>query len=188
MPIPIPTVPLLLIVAALAQARSQAPASSAPRVEYYLSEGRILAPDGRPLGAMAGLARREYRPAEGTIAELNIAIDPAPGSLATVLQVDWTVSASAAGSTAEIKDRSDRLTGKGRLVGPPWAWTEWTWTGSMRDVPGTFRTAARATRRGVAIRTDRLDAAGKAVEVFEQVDTRISKETYDLLRSRLLPQ
>ena len=58
----------------------------------------------------------------------------------------------------------------------------------MKDVPGTFRNASKVTRRGLATRSERVDSAGKRLEVFDQFDTKITKETYDVLRSRLLPQ
>lgn len=176
------TAALLLILATTPQA--PAPAPLAPRVEYFLVESRIVGPDGKALGALAGLTRREYRPSEATITETSLAVDPRPGTFPTVTVVDWTV----ADATATIRDRSGRMTGTARLVGPPWAWTEWSWTGAMRGVPGTFRNTAKATRRGVAIGSERIDESGKRLELFEEIDTRISKETYDLLRSKLLPQ
>ncbi len=58
----------------------------------------------------------------------------------------------------------------------------------MKDVPGTFRNAHKVTRCGLLTRSEHLDATGKRLEVFDQVDTRITKETYDVLRARLLPQ
>jgi len=169
--------PMVLILATL----NQAPAA---RIEYYLSESRVIAPDGKPLGILAGLVRREFRPNEQKIVEMGIALDPAPGSLPTVVNIDWAVD----GQTAAITEGSNRITGEGRLAGPSWAWTGWTSTVTMKDVPGTFRNAAKMTPRGVAIQTEQVDAAGKRIASFEQVDTRISKETYDLLRSKLLPQ
>ncbi len=174
------TATLVLVLAAL----NQAPASLAPRVEYFLVENRILGPDGKPLDGMAGLARREYRPSEGTILETGLAIDPDAGALPTVLVIDWTVT----GTTGTFKDRAGRMTGTGKFIGPAWKWTEWSWTATMRDVPGTFRNTAKATRHGVMIHTERIDATGKRLEAFDERQTRITKETYDLLRSKLLPQ
>jgi hypothetical protein len=176
------TTPLLLILATLAQN----PATPAARTEYYLSESRVLAPDGKPLGALAGLIRREYRPDAGTIVEQSIALDPAPDALPTVVTLEWTVDAD--GEMAILKERTGKISGRAKLVGKPWAWTEWSWTGTMKDVPGTFRTACKLTPRGASTRTERIDAAGKRLEVFDQVDTRISKESYDVLRSKFLPQ
>jgi hypothetical protein len=172
--------PLLLMLATLAQA------PAAARTEYYLSESRVSSPDGKPLGALAGLIRREYRPDAGTIVEQSIALDPAPDSLPTVVTLEWTVDAD--GEMAILKERTGKISGRARLVGKPWAWTEWSWTGTMKDVPGTFRTVSKLTTRGASTRTERVDAAGKRLEVFDQVDTKISKESYDVLRSRLLPQ
>jgi hypothetical protein len=155
-----------------------------PRIEYYLSESRVVSSEGKPLGMLVGLGRREYRPSERTITQMDIALDPEPGGRPTVVTLEWTVD----GSTAVIQDREGKLKGRARLGGPAWNWTEWAWNGVMKDVPGTFRTTSRATRRGFAVRTEHLDESGKLLEAFDQVDTRITKETYDILRARFLPQ
>jgi hypothetical protein len=178
------TSPSLLLV--LLAATAQAPAGPASRVDYYLTEVRIQSADGKALGAMVGLGKRAYKPDERTIEQTDIALDPAPGALPTVVTVEWTVDD--AGATAELKSRDGRLAGRARLAGPPWAWAEWSWTLTMKDVPGTFRNAAKVTRRGLVMRSEHLDATGKRLEVFDQVDTKITKETYDVLRARLLPQ
>ena len=172
-----PIAPLLLSLATLGQAPTD-------RTEYYLSESRVISPDGKPLGIIAGIVRREYRPGERKIVEMGIALDPAPGSLPTVTNIEWTVD----GQSATITERSERINGKGKLTGPPWAWTDWTSTVTMKDVPGTFRNTAKATPRGIATRTEQLDASGKRLALFDQVDTKIRKETYDVLRAKLLPQ
>jgi hypothetical protein len=171
---------LLIALAALAQT------PTSPRIDYYLSEVRIQSADGKVLGAMVGLGKREYKPDERRIEQMDIALDPAPGALPTVTVVDWTVSGD--GGSAEIKDHDGRLKGRARLVGPAWAWTEWSWSGTMKDVPGTFRNATKVTRRGLLTRSERVDEKGKRLEVYDQVDTRITKETYDVLRRRLLPE
>jgi hypothetical protein len=173
---------MLLVLATPGQARTGG--EPAPRVEYYLSESRVLSPDGKALGALVGLGRREYRPVDGTITQMDIALDPAPGSRPTVVVLEWTV----AGDTADIKDGESKLRGRARLTGPAWAWTDWAWNGVMKDVPGTFRTTVKATRRGHAVRTEHLDESGKPLEIFDQVDTRITKGTYDLLREKFLPR
>lgn len=177
--------PTLLIALLIAQAPAPAPGPS-PRVEYYLTEVRVQSPDGKALGAMVGLGKREYDPAGSTIAQMDIALDPAPDALPTVVVLEWTVAAD--GTTAEIQSHDGRVKGRAKLVGRPWAWTEWSWSGTMKGVPGTFRNATKVTRRGLLTRSERLDDAGKRVEVYDQVDTKITKETYDVLRARLLPQ
>jgi hypothetical protein len=172
-----PFAPLVLILATFGEAPSA-------RVEYYVSESRVYAPDDKPVGIIAGLVRREYRQTERKIVEMAIALDPTPGSLPTVTIIEWAVD----GQTAAITERAERITGTGKLTGPAWSWTDWSWTVTMKGVPGTFRNAAKLTPRGVAIRTEQIDAAGKRLAFFDQVDTKISKETYDLLRGKLLPQ
>ena len=174
-------IPILLAVTA------QAPAEGpAPRVDYYVSEVRVLGPDGKALGAMVGLGKREYKPAEGIIEQMDIALDPAADALPTVVLLEWTVSAD--GATAEIASRDGRVKGRARLAGPRWAWNEWAWNATMKDVPGTFRNTIKSTRRGWSVRSERVDAGGKRLEVLDQVDTKITRETYDVLRARLLPQ
>jgi hypothetical protein len=173
---------LLIALAAMAQT----PAPTSPRIDYYLSEVRIQSADGKAVGAMVGLGKREYKPDERIIEQMDIALDPAPGALPTVTVVEWTVSSD--GGSAEVKDRDGRIKGRARLVGPAWAWTEWNWSGTMKEVPGTLRNATRVTRRGLLTRSDRIDEKGKRLEVYDQVDTKITRETYDVLRRRLLPQ
>ena len=138
------------------------------------------------MGILTGLVRREYRPSDGKILEMGIALDPTPGALPTVTNIDWAVDGQT--QMATITERSERIQGKGRLSGTPWSWTDWAWNVTMKDVPGVFKNTAKVTRGGVAIRTEQVDSAGKVLAVFDQVDTRIRKETYDLLRGRLLPQ
>ncbi len=173
-----------LLIALLATA--QGPAAPAARVDYYLTEVRIQSAEGKALGAMVGLGKREYKPIERTIEQMDIALDPGPGALPTVVIYEWSVSDD--GAAAEVKSRDGRITGRARLVGPAWAWTEWSWSGAMKDVPGTFRNATKSTRRGLLTRSERVDEKGKRLEVYDQVDTKITKETYDVLRARLLPQ
>jgi hypothetical protein len=155
-------------------------------VDYYLTEVRILGPDGKPQGVMVGLGRREYKPDERTIEQMDIALDPAPRALPTVVVLEWKVSDD--GKTAEVASHDGKIKGRARLDGPAWAWTAWAWTGSMKDVPGTFRNATKATRRGLATRSERVDDKGQRLETFEQVDTKITRATYDVLRRRLLPE
>ena len=57
----------------------------------------------------------------------------------------------------------------------------------MKDVPGTFRKPPRSPAAALVTRSD-TSTRGKRLEVFDQVDTKITKETYDVLRARLLPQ
>lgn len=173
------TTSLLLALASLGQI-------PAPQTHYFLVESRAISADGKPLGALAGLTRREYRPSESTIVETSLAVDPAPSALPTITVTEWTVSPD--GTSATLKDRAGRLSGEAKLVGPAWRWTDWTWTGTLKDVTGTFRNAAKVTPHGLAIKTERVDAGGKRLDTFEEIDTRISKESYDLLRSKLLPR
>jgi hypothetical protein len=175
---------MTLLIAWLATA--QAPAGPASRIDYYLTEVRIQSADGKALGAMVGLGKREYRPDERKIEQMDIALDPGPAALPTVVVYEWSVGDD--GATAEVKSHDGRIKGRARLAGPPWAWTDWSWTFTMKDVPGTFRNAQKVTRRGLLTRSEHLDATGKRLELFDQVDTKITKETYDVLRARLLPQ
>ena len=164
---------------------SQAPKSApAERSEYFLVESRLVAEDGKPLGALAGLVRREYRPAERLIVESSLSVGLEPGELPTVVTLEWKIN----GDTAEINDRGGRISGRARLAGPAWAWNAWAWNGKMEKIPGTFRNTAQVTRRGVSIQTEHLDPNGKRLEKFVESQTKITKETYDLLRSKLLPQ
>jgi hypothetical protein len=172
--------PLLMIVGQVGRAEE----IPAPRAEYFLSESRMLSPDGKPLGIIAGIVRRDYRPAEGIIEEMAIALDPTPDAVPTVVHIEWKVE----GDTATITEANQRIKGRGRLVGPPWRWTDWAWNVTMKDIPGTFRNTAKVNTRGLAIRSVQVDDKGKTVSTFEQIDTRITKETYDVLRGKFVPQ
>ena len=173
---------LVMMLANVTQKRRPPPPP--PRVEYFVSESRVFSADGKPKGIIVGLVRREYQPVENKIKETGIALDPAPDALPTVVNIEWAIE----GDVATITEDSGRIKGKGRLGGTPWSWNEWAWNVSMKDVPGIFRNTAKVTRAGVTIRTEQVDASGKVLAIFDQVDTRIRKETYELLRSRLLPQ
>lgn len=173
------------MLANVTQKRTAAPPLPPPRVEYYLSEARVFSADGKPVGILTGLVRREFRPADRKIVETQIALDPAPDALPTVVTLEWVVDDQ--GDTASIGEQNERVRGKGRLAGPAWGWTSWSSNIVMKEVPGIFKNTAKVTPRGVSIHTEQVDAEGKRLSVFDEVDTKIRKETYDLLKGRLLP-
>ena len=96
----------------------------AAKATYYLGESRVTTPDGRPVGHLVLLVKREQFPAQAKIVETMLMLSSNPREPATEYVSIFTVE----GSTFQMKEQGGSFAGKGELSGKPWEWTAWTTT------------------------------------------------------------
>ena len=174
------TLALPLIVATLL-ADGPAPAAKA---SYYLGESKVRDADGKSLGNLVALVKRELRPAESQIVETTLLVSSRPGE---AIQEYVTVS-KVSGGTFALREQKGGFSGDGTLTGPPWAWTSWTSTASLGAQGGTLRTRSQLTERGMAVDKVRLAPNGATLVTFTEDHASIDAATYELLHDKLLPR
>ncbi|HEY2157243.1 MAG TPA: hypothetical protein VGH33_16570 [Isosphaeraceae bacterium] len=175
------TLALPLIVATLL-ADGPAPASAA-KVAYYLGESKVRNADGKPLGNLVALVKRELRPGEARIVESTLLLSSRGGE---PVQEHVAVS-SVKGETFTVKDQKGAFSGDGTLSGPAWAWTSWTSNTTLGGGSGTLRARSQITERGMAVDKALLAPNGAIRVTFAEDYAAIDSATYELLRAKLLP-
>lgn len=180
MPLALPLIVATLLADGPAPAQAQGKAS----VAYYLGESTVRDADGKPLGNLVVLMRRELRPAESRIVEATLLVSSRPGEPIQEYVAVSTVS----GATFNLRDQKGSFSGEGTLSGPAWNWTSWSSTANLGPRAGTLRTRAQATERGLAVDKARVAANGAVAVTFAEDYARIDGATYELLRDKLLPK
>jgi len=171
---------LLLILATLAD--GPAPA---PKPTYYLGESRVMTADGKPLGSLVSLVRREVKPAESKIVETVLMVSSRPGEPIK----EYVAVFSVAGSTFTVKEQGGAFAGDGDLVGKPWEWTAWNSTSKIPGpYGGTLRSRDRLTERGMAVTKELFGGDGALRIKFAEDYASIEGATYELLHAKLLPK
>lgn len=173
---------LPLIVATLL-ADGPAPAA---KVAYYLGESKVRDADGKSLGNLVALVRRELRPAESRIVETTLLVSSRPGEPIQEYVAVSTVDAG--GGAFTLKEQKGTFSGDGTLAGPAWAWTSWTSTAALGPGGDRVRTRAQLTERGMAVDKARLAPNGAVLVTFTEDHAAIDGATYELLRAKLLPR
>lgn len=175
-------VALSLIVAPLL-ADGPVPAAEA-KVAYYLGESTVRNADGKALGNLVVLAKRELRQAESRIVETTLMISSRPGEPIQEYVAVSTVN----GAAFALKEQKGTFSGDGTLAGPAWAWTSWTSTANLSPNGGSVRTRCQLTERGMAVDKARLAPNGATLVTFTEDYAAIDGGTYELLRAKLLPK
>jgi hypothetical protein len=170
---------LPLIVATLL-ADGPAPAA---KVAYYLGESTVRNADGKALGNLVVLLKRELRPGEARIVETTLLLSSRAGE---PVQEHVTISTVKGGSFA-LKERKGTFSGDGTLTGPAWAWTSWTTNTTLAGGGGTLRARNQLTDRGMAVDKTLLAPNGAVRATFTEDHASIDGATYELLRTKLLP-
>lgn len=172
----------LLILPLLLGPDTPAPAA---KVAYYFGESKVSTVDGKPLGVMVSLVKREVKPAESTIVETVLVIssrpqEPIKEHVAT-LAVD--------GATFTSTEQGGAFTGTGQLIGKPWEWAAWTSTSKLALTNGgSVVSRDRVTDRGLSVSKDVLGPDGVVrVKIAEDLAT-IDGATYELLHAKLAPK
>ena len=177
MPLALP----LIVATLLADGPAPAPAG---KVAYYLGESVVRNADGKAMGNLVALTKRELRPAESRIVETTLLVSSRPGE---PIQEYVTVS-NVSGATFTLKEQKGTFSGEGTLAGRPWAWTSWTSTANLGPRSGSLRTKSQVTERGLAVDKARLGANGAVLVTYTEDHAAIDGATYELLRAKMLPR
>ncbi len=157
----------------------------APTTTYYLGETQVKTGDGKPLGNMVSLVKREVIPADSKIIETVLMVSSYPGEPTKEFVAVFSVK----GETFTMKEQSGAFAGDGELIGKPWAWTAWNSTSKVAGERGvTVVSRDKLNDRGMAVIKDVFSPDGtpraKLVEDYATIDGA----TYALLRSKLAPK
>lgn len=175
------------IVWTLCLALTAAPVIAAPpeaRTDYFLGTSRVRSAAGRELGAMVSLVKREVKPADGTIVEHVLVIDPRTPANAPLKEFVATLKVN--GDAFTMTEASGHFTGEGTLDGPEWAWTHWTSSAKLEGDAGTIKSDDTLTEHGLTVKKAFIKPDGtKTVDIDEEYH-RIDEAQYQILRDRLL--
>jgi hypothetical protein len=170
----------LPLIVAILLADGPAPAAKAA---YYLGESKVRDADGKSLGNLVALVKRELRPAESRIVETTLLVSSRAGEPIQEYVGVSTVN----GAAFTLKEQKGAFSGDGTLAGPAWAWTSWTSTASLGP-GGTVRSRSQLTERGMAVDKTRLAPNGAVLFTFTEDHAAIDGATYELLRAKMLPR
>jgi hypothetical protein len=163
---------------------SSAPAQTTPDANtvYYLGEVKMSSPTGLPFGSSISLVKRTISPAENKIVEIVASID------AREIK-EYTTVFEIKGSDFTVKDQEGTFSGGGKLTGPVWAWTGWTYSVDMLgERKGKLTAQDTVTPDGLVVTKSYAGADGKVQVVFNEALKPISAQMYDLLHAKLVPK
>jgi hypothetical protein len=173
------TLILGLALAGAVVARAQD--NGADQTGYYLGETKTDA-DGRSEVNSVALVKRVLSPLRGTIEEhILTAAKGAP-----VNETIYTYRVL--GSQVLIETRGSPTKGEGELTGRPWQWNAVRFTIRLPGKEGTVRGERRYNRDGVTGSKTVYDIQGRVRNVFTESFTPVSRDTYEILRAKLLPK
>ena len=159
------------------------PQTSSPPQEqaaYYFGEAKITSPTGQPFGSTLSLVKRILKPAENRIIEQVVFLDPRRPAEEHITVLDVK------GSALSIKDEGGSFTGEGELQGKAWEWNSWKSNVKFTDGKGTLKSEDTLTGNGIQAKKWFYRPDGKVSAVITEELKPISKEAYELLRSKLL--
>jgi hypothetical protein len=167
---------LLLVSSAFAQ--------TTPEVNtiYYLGEVKMSGPTGRPYGSSISLVKRSILPSDNKIVEIVASIDAREVK-------EYTTVFEIKGSDFTVKDQEGTFSGGGKLTGPAWAWTGWSYSVDMLgERKGKLTAQDTVTPEGLVVTKSYAGADGKVQVVFNEALKPISAQMYDLLHAKLVPK
>jgi hypothetical protein len=176
------TMTLMILAAVLAP---DDPSPAPAKVTYYLGSTKVESADGRSIGHMASLVKREVIPSESKIVETVLRLSSKPGSEIKEIVAVLNVT----GSKFTVKEKEGGFIGDGELTGEPWKWTAWNSTSKIPGPSGgTVKSRDKVTDRGMAVTKEVLgDDGAVRVRLIEDY-VSIDGSAYDLLRAKLLPK
>ena len=167
---------LCLIVGAIRQDADQRSA------QYFIGECSVTSPRGDHVGDMVLLTARLSDPANSRINEQIISISSS-GQPVAEHSLLWTVSGNTARTAEEGGARSS---GTATLNGEAWKWSSFDYDLQMGDGSGTIHKHADFSPEGMVVETKFIAADGNARVTITEHHRPISKETFDLLRGKLV--
>ena len=167
--------PFLLILAMIA-------APPEAKAAYYLGEWKVTTPEGRSVGNLVALVKRETIPAESRIVETVLVLSSNRGEASR----EYVFNCAVTGASFALKEQGGAITGKGELTGRAWEWTGWTTTTKLPG--GVLQAQTSVTDRGLSASKELVGPDGlirlKYVEDYASIDGG----TYELFRDKLAPR
>ena len=159
---------------------AQAGPASQEQSAYYFGEAKITSPTGQVFGNTLSVVKRTLKPAENKIIEQVIFLDPRrpPEEHITVLEVK--------GSKFTLRDDSGTFTGEGELTGKAWEWSGWVSNVKFTDGKGTLKSEDTLANNVITAKKTFFRPDGKPSALIVEELKPISKEAFELLRSKLL--
>jgi hypothetical protein len=169
----------LFLLPALSSFAQTGPASQ-EQAAYYFGEAKITSPTGQVFGTTLSVVKRILKPAENRIIEQVVFLDPRrpPEEHITVLDVK--------GSKFTLRDDSGTFTGEGDLTGKAWEWSGWVSNIKFTDGKGTLKSEDTLTNNVITAKKTFYRPDGKPSALIVEELKPISKEAFELLRSKLL--
>jgi hypothetical protein len=160
---------------------ARAQESGADQTSYYLGETTTNADGRRDVNSVV-LMKRVTSPLRGTVEEHILTA--AKGSAVNETIFTYRVL----GSQVLIETKGSPTKGEGELTGQPWQWSAMRFTIRLPGKEGTVRGERRYKRDGVTGTKTLYDIQGRVKNVFDETLTPVSRDTYEILRSKMLPR
>jgi len=172
--------PLMSVLFAVLLTTMAAPPEA--KAMYYLGESQVTTADGRPIGNLVALVKREQFPSESKIVETVLMISSKPREPSQEYVGIFTVT----GSSFTLKEQRGAFVGAGELTGSPWEWTAWTTT--TRSPGGVLKSQTRVTDRGLSVTKELLGPDGRPRIKYLEDYAAIDGGTYELFHAKLFPK
>ncbi|HEX8265814.1 MAG TPA: hypothetical protein VF596_10435, partial [Pyrinomonadaceae bacterium] len=161
---------------------AQAISTAQEQVTYFLGEVKMSSPTGQPYGSSISLVKRTLIPAENKIVELVATVD------AKEPTKEYTTIFNVKGSKFTVKDEEGTFAGEGEMIGKAWEWTGWKYSVNLLGQrKGLLKAEDTLTSNGLTVRKSFSSPDGQVRVVFAEDLKPISREMYELLRTKLLP-
>jgi hypothetical protein len=148
---------------------------------FYKGAVTVHLADGRSFPGAVTYVKRTVEPAKGIITELVIQASSRKGEKPREFVVTMKVN----GAHFTMTERSQSFSGDGDLVGPAWAWTEWT---SRSVMPDGNLVESHDTLVGTGLQTEKKlkDAQGQVQVTLNEDFAAIAKAAFEKARTDIL--
>jgi len=173
---------IFLFVCSLGSIYAQTKGASEEQNTYFLGESKMTSPTGQPYGTTLSLIKRTVKPEENKIIEQVISINQREAAKEFIAIFDVR------GSKFTMAEQGGGFTGEGELIGKAWEWTAWKSTSNLAGGKGKLISEDTLTKDGVLAKKSFYSPDGQLRAIFSEDLKQISKEMYDILRSKVLPR
>jgi len=173
---------IFLFVCSLGSIYSQTKSTSEEQITYFLGESKMTSPTGQPYGSTLSLIKRTVKPEENKIIEQVISINQREPTKEYIAIFDVR------GSKFKMKEQGGGFTGEGELIGKAWEWTGWKSTSNLAGGRGKLISEDTLTKDGLLVKKSFYSPDEQLRVIFSEDLNQISKEMYDILRSKVLPK
>ncbi len=156
-------------------------AQDKPTTMHYFGPRQAHLASGQQLPATDSLIRRVFRPAEGTVTDYVIELDPTGNRP----PLQYTVTYRMEGRTFTAKESRKAFQGEGRIEGDPFAWTAWSAELTLRD-GRRVDLAGRVSPDGLSIHRDVKTHDGKPFAAMDESLKAITFAEWDRRQKKAL--